>query len=488
MSDDAANAEQQVPVADAADTHTEQATSQPLTGGRLRWWPLAALLLMMLGMRVLPELLDSPGMPILLMGFLGPAAMSVLVVVWWCFASRAPVKEKLLGVGGIAVAAAAGIALLHESLQGMWIAIDVAPAAAVAFGLPLLLLSRNRQYRLPVALLLTFITFGYWDLRQNEGVTGDFSTELLWRWEPTSEEIYLATLASENAKLTAPPTLPLVNLAVPDWPGFRGAERNSRINGLAINTDWSVEPPQQVWKRRIGPGWSSFSVVGQQLFTQEQRGENEVVLCLHADTGEVIWEYVYPSRFWESIAGAGPRATPTIADEGIFALGANGVLVCLNAADGSEIWKRDLREDADREPPSWGFSSSPLVTAGAVIVHAGGEDNKGIFAYDVNDGSIRWSVAAGDHTYSSAHLATIAAVPGVLMLCNDGLQFLNPQDGTLIWSHDWPYQNYRTLQPLIVDENTLLIATSLREGTRKLTVTRNEQTTGASLTTGRLSI
>src|SRR5690606_26784933 len=159
---------------------------------------------------------------------------------------------------------------------------------------------------------------------------------------------------------------------------------------------WAQTPPRLVWKKRVGPGWSSFTVAGERLFTQEQRGEMEAVVCLSAATGDVLWAHEYPARFSEVIGGPGPRATPTIGDDVLYSLGADGHLTALRPADGTVLWQRELRADADRQPPQWGWAGSPLVLDGLVIVHGGGEGNKGVLAYQADTGELVWSVPSGD--------------------------------------------------------------------------------------------
>lgn len=469
------------------DLHEQDRSTVTANSQALRWWPAAVLVAVMLVMPKVPSWFESPSLPVMMFGLVGPAFVGVLVLLWWCAFSRAGAKERIVGIIGFLVIAVAMLACIDDSLQGMGLPIVVIPTGVVGFAISLVLLSHQPKWRVPVALLVTFLGYGFWNLKQSEGFTGTFETQLRWRWEPTAEEAYLSGLelasskkldsASNSASNTEPLESDLpsmtIGLAESQWPAFRGADRTGVISDLRLDSDWKSSPPKEVWRSRIGPGWSSFSVAAGRLFTQEQRGENEAVVCLDADTGEAIWDMVYPSRFWEAIGGAGPRATPTIADEGLFCLGANGILVCLDAVDGTERWRRDLRVDAKREPPPWGFSSSPLVTDSVVIVHAGGKEDRGLFAYGTDDGEVVWSIESGDHCYSSAQSATFDSVDGVLMMSNLGLQFVNAATGEAIWTYDWSVENYRALQPLVIDQS-ILIATSLGLGTRRVSVTREE--------------
>jgi outer membrane protein assembly factor BamB len=147
--------------------------------------------------------------------------------------------------------------------------------------------------------------------------------------------------------------------AAADWPGFRGAERDGIRRGVRIETNWSASPPVELWRRPIGPGWSSFAVQGGRLYTQEQRGADEIVACYDAATGALVWAHRDAARFFEANGGAGPRGTPALSDGRVYTLGATGVLNALDAADGSVEWSRNAASDIGASLPTWGFSSSP---------------------------------------------------------------------------------------------------------------------------------
>ncbi|MEM9659125.1 MAG: PQQ-binding-like beta-propeller repeat protein, partial [Planctomycetota bacterium] len=323
------------------------------------------------------------------------------------------------------------------------------------------------------AVLFAGCGFGVSLLLQSEGMWGEFAAlQLRWRWQPTHEERMLAQRANRPGReglLVAKDEVDAW-LAAPEWPSFRGADRSGRQQGPQISTQWRNSPPQEIWKISVGPGWSSFAVAGNLLFTQEQRGPLEETVCYDADSGREIWSQAVEKRFYESMGGPGPRATPTISDGKLFSMGASGDLIRLDPKSGDVAWQVDLQEVSNRKPPTWGFSSSPLVVDGNVVVHAGGDEDRGVLAFDVETGDLRWSAAAGDHSYSSPQLSTIAGVDMVLMLTNQGLHAFDPSTGEVRFTYDWPYQGYRVLQPQAVDGDSLLLATGMGVGTRRIRV------------------
>jgi outer membrane protein assembly factor BamB len=172
------------------------------------------------------------------------------------------------------------------------------------------------------------------------------------------------------------------------------------------------------------------------------------------------------------MGGPGPRATPTLANGALFVTGATGWFLRLNPATGAVVWQKDLKEVASRKPPTWGFASSPLVVGSIAIVCAGGKDGKGLLAFDVETGALRWSVATGEETYASPQLNVLAGEELALMLSNDGLVLVEPASGKVRLNYEWKFQGYRALQPRVVGDETVLIGTPMNVGTRAIRITK----------------
>ena len=441
----------------------------PATSKPLRVWPLILLTIAIWVMRLGPSLFEDPTMSMMMAQFMGPAFGAILIVLWWMFFSRAPWREKLIGLVGLLAIVFGVNYLADKTVRGFGIMIFAAPWGMTAFAI-MLWLSRSMAAprRALLGLLGALIGFGFWGLVRTDEIRGDFAATRSWRWQPSPEEQVLEKLASRELNDEAAPLEPMEATEPPEWPGFRGPHRDGVQPGTVLNEDWDANPPQEKWRIPIGPGWSSFSVAGDRLFTQEQRGEKESITCYDARNGNELWAHEYESRFWEVVGGAGPRGTPTLSDGRLYALGANGILHCLDATTGGAvIWQQDISQDADRSPPQWGFSASPLVTDELVLVHAGGSGDNGILAYDAITGELRWGVAAGDHSYSSPHLTEVGGRRCVMTLTNKELTIVDPVDGKLLGEHEWVYQGYRVVQPLIFGDS-VLIGTAMGAGTRCL--------------------
>ena len=367
-------------------------------------------------------------------GVFGGLFGGLVIVVWWAFLRRAPRSERWGTLVLMIVALVATSRIVHESIAtaGMGVlffihAIPVLSLAFVVWAVTSRHLSDGPRRAAMVATIL--LACGVWTLFRTNGITGDGAGEFTWRWAETPEERLLAQADDEPTVL---PSAPAAAETGADWPGFRGPDRDGIIPGVRIETDWSASPPVELWRRPIGPGISSFAVRGDLLYTQEQRGDDEVVASYSVTTGEPVWKHRDGARFWDSHAGAGPRATPTLSDGRVYTFGATGILNVLDAADGTVVWSRNVASDTDAKVPFLGFASSPLVLDDVVAV--AGQ----LVAYDLATGDPRWFGPDGGAGYSSPHLLTIDGVAQILLLSETGATSVAPADGTLLWEHPSP--------------------------------------------------
>jgi len=440
-------------------------------------------------------------------GMLGGIICAALVLIWWLFFSRAPWIDRFGAVAAIVVATIAAKRVVHISIAGgamgmmtYALAIPVMPLVLVASAVAARRQSSGRRrVSLAAGILLGVAALA---LVRTDGVRGGGKfVDAHWRWTPTAEERLLAkgddaptaSVAESrpvvpaiapakgadtprSGSTAAPVTAPAAAAAtvairkdaapraaiedadanvVPEWPGFRGPARDDVVHGVRINTDWTASPPVQLWRRPIGPGWSSFAVQGGVLFTQEQRGDDEIVSAYKVATGEPVWRHRDRVRFYESNGGAGPRATPTLSRGRVYSFGATGILNALDARSGAVVWSHNASADTQVAVPGWGFSSSPVVMGDLVIVAASGR----LAGYDAATGRRRWLGPAGGGGYSSPHPMTIDGVPQIVLQRGARTISVAPSDGTLLWEHVWE-PSASIVQPAQIANGDLIVTTA----------------------------
>ena len=176
-----------------------------------------------------------------------------------------------------------------------------------------------------------------------------------------------------------------------DFPQFLGPDRNATITNVELANSWEAQAPETVWTNSVGEGWSGFSIVGDHAFTQEQRDDQELVVCYDVESGAQVWAYSATRRHEDlaAVGRVGPRATPAVSDGRVYTMSGTGVLDCLDAKTGEHAWavdvtalvnieqvsrvnSRGLEYTQENSTLTWGRSGSPLVFNGIVIVPAGG--------------------------------------------------------------------------------------------------------------------
>lgn len=427
-------------------------TDEPISQKPLRLWPgVVIVVLQWLGRFVLPIVAPKA----FVFGVLGGVVGGLAIVVWWVFFSRAPRSERWGALVLLIVAMVATRFVLHVSIatgaMGMLFPMLATPILSLAFVVGVVVSRRFSDGARRVSLVASIlIACGVFALLRTGGITSNAGSDLHWRWTKTPEERLLSQSGDEPVAL---PSVPAATENGADWPGFRGANRDGVVRGVRVATDWSKSPPVELWRRPVGPGWSSFAVHADFFYTQEQRGGDEDVTCYSVTTGKPVWRHRDAARFFESNGGAGPRATPTLSNGRVYTFGATGILNALDARDGSVVWSRNAASDTQTKVPGWGFASSPLVIGDEVVVATAGT----LAAYELDTGAPRWFGPKGGGGYSSPHRVTIDGVTQIVLMCAPGAVSVAPADGKLLWQHPLP-PDARIVQPSQIADGDLLVS------------------------------
>jgi outer membrane protein assembly factor BamB len=433
----------------------------------LRLWPGIAIVIIQWVVRFVLPAIEPETLAIAVFGGLGGG---LLIMIWWAFFSRAPIFERWSAIVLMIVVLFVTPLLTHDSIStgmmGLLYFVYVMPILSLAFVIWALVSQKMPEKLRRITMSLTIIVSGMvFTIFRSEGITGDAGAEFTWRWTDTHEEQLL--LKDDDEIFVESEILEVTELNA-YWPGFRGPNRDSKIHDLQIETDWLKSPPVEIWRRPIGPGISSFAVEGNYIYTQEQRGEDEVVSCYSLNSGKSVWKHRDPVRFWDSHAGAGPRGTPTLHGGRVYAIGPTGILNVLESQTGKVVWARNSAKDTGVEIPEWGISSSPLVVDSVVIVAAVGR----LAAYAIDSGELLWMNPDSNQSYSSPHLVMIDSVKQVVFLNGKGVISVTPTDGKLLWDHEWP-PGVRIVQPALISEGEFLIGGGDMNGIRRIAVTHS---------------
>jgi len=443
---------------------SEHNTIDPPAKKSLRIWPGIGLAIFLLLFNYVIPLIVTDA---LLISIFGGLLMGLAIVIWWVFFSRAPKIDRWLAIILIILSLVLTSLFNHISIatggQGSMYFLFAIPIISLAFvAWAVITISLSEKVRRITMVFTIIIASGWWLLVRNDGITGDFNLDLRWRWAKTHEEQFLAREKDELINLS---DIEVLKNSKAEWPGFRGPERDGIVKGVEINTDWKSTPPIELWRRPIGPGCSSFAVNGDLIYTQEQRGEQELVICYYLKTGEPVWKHEDKARFWDSHAGAGPRSTPALSKGRIFTLGATGILNVLDAGDGTVLWSKNAISDSNVKHSGWGYSSSPLVVDDLVIVAAVGK----LVAYEVETGNLRWIGPDGGDSYSSPHLLTINGIEQVVLMSGKGATSISPDNGEVLWEYNWTVGS-RIVQPAMITNGEILISNGEGKGLRRIAV------------------
>ncbi|HXX93220.1 MAG TPA: PQQ-binding-like beta-propeller repeat protein [Planctomycetota bacterium] len=251
-----------------------------------------------------------------------------------------------------------------------------------------------------------------------------------------------------------------------DWPQWQGAARDAKSTETGLLKDWPKEGPPLAWQvRGLGEGYSTPSVAAGRIFTMGHRAGSEHVICLSEKDGKEIWA-VPLGPAGKGGGYPGPRCTPTVDGEFLYALGCGGTLVCLKAADGQEVWRKDLKKDFKGRVGGWEYSESPLVDGDRLVVTPGGKTAT-LAALAKRTGETLWqsAVPEGDSAqYSSVIVADIEGTRQYIQFLSRGVVGVSAADGRYLWRYNRPANGTANCSTPIYSDGHIFAASSYGNG------------------------
>jgi outer membrane protein assembly factor BamB len=276
-----------------------------------------------------------------------------------------------------------------------------------------------------------------------------------WLLYPQFEERFQGQYVSDaglldklsTEELVAPPASTEVG-----WPQWRGPNRNGVSAETGLLVTWPQAGPPVLWTAKTGEGQSAPVIARGKVLLQVQDGDHEAVICWNEDGAEQ-WRFRYPGRFAQKDAGVGPHASPTIADELVYVVSAQGTFHCVSLTDGKPVWSHDLLREFSAGNQEYGTAFSALVEGDLVVTVPGGTDGKCFAAFNRRDGKLVWTAENGPADYSSPVAATVAGQRQIVALTGTAVMGLSPLDGHLLWKFAWqPGWGCNVATPLVVGD------------------------------------
>jgi outer membrane protein assembly factor BamB len=248
-----------------------------------------------------------------------------------------------------------------------------------------------------------------------------------------------------------------------EWPQWRGANRDGISNETGLLKQWPEGGPALVWKAKgAGFGYSSFSISRGRLYTMGLRGEREFIIAFDTVTGKEVWATPHGSAY-RNDRGDGPRGTPTIDGDKIYALGGDGDLSCLDLKSGRIAWTMNILKKFGGSNLRWGISESPLIIGEKLLVNAGGP-GASIVALNKQDGSVIWKSQSDKAGYSSAIQIEAEGKSQVVFFTNTRVVGLSLADGGLLWEYPRAANNVANASTPIARGNRVFMASDYGTG------------------------
>jgi outer membrane protein assembly factor BamB len=241
-----------------------------------------------------------------------------------------------------------------------------------------------------------------------------------------------------------------------DWPNFRGANHDGISHETGLKTQWNTSL-RPIWEREVGAAFSSFSVVGDRLYTCGLKDGKQVLYCLDANKGTVVWENAFEKEFRNEF-GDGTRATPTVNDGRVYVLGANGRLLCADAKTGRSLWTAQFNAK-----PMWAYSGSILIEGNLAIASAGGSGGS-LVAFKKDTGEKVWQTGKDPMGYATPYPFTLDGKRYIVGFMGNAAIIVEAKTGREAWRTEWKTDWEVNASSPIFHDGYLFLSSGYRTG------------------------
>lgn len=268
------------------------------------------------------------------------------------------------------------------------------------------------------------------------------------------------------------------------WPQFRGPDRENRSSDTGLMDEWPSGGPPLAYKveRGLGVGYSSVALAGDLILTMGSRGDDEYVIALNASSGDEAWS-TRTGRTRRDGQGDGPRGTPTIDGDRVYALGANGDLVCLNLEDGRKIWGGNILQEFEGNNIGWGISESVLIDGDRLICTPGGRRGT-MVALNKTTGKVIWTAQApGDPPagYASAIAIDVNGVRQYVNFTHNSVISVRADNGDFLWANNASANPTANCSSALFYDDHVFTSSNYGQGCALVKVTGGRGRSGAEL-------
>ncbi len=293
----------------------------------------------------------------------------------------------------------------------------------------------------------------------------------------------LAAQANPDATFRKKPGALNKSAVTEEWPCFLGSTHNGHSKETKLLKKFPATGPQLVWEMNKGTGYSSPSISNGKLVFFHRKASQEVVECLHPETGERFWQHTYPTEFEDRYGyNNGPRASPIIDGERVYTMGAEGKLHCQHLPTGKVIWRRNLKQEFQLRQDFFGMASTPLLEGDQLIINIGAPGPT-VAAFDKLTGKMNWGAGTEwGGSYASPIPATVHGQRRIFVFAGGesqpptgGLIMLDPTTGAIDFSFPWRSKSYESVNAScpVIFGNSVFISASYKTGGAMLEITKD---------------